>query len=92
MMTQRLSTGIPGLDEVLRGGLLPGQLFEVRGTAGTGKTTLGLQFLMEGARRGEATLFISLVEPERALRESARDPRLGPRRRRHPGHPPRPQR
>ena len=45
-MTQRLSTGIPGLDEVLRGGLLPGQLFEVRGTAGTGKTTLGLQFLM----------------------------------------------
>ncbi len=70
-MTQRLSTGIPSLDGVLRGGLLPGQLFQVRGAAGTGKTTLGLQFLREGARRGESTLFISLVEPERAIRESA---------------------
>src|SRR4028119_1693532 len=70
-MTQRLSTGIPSLDQVLRGGLLAGQLFEVRGAAGTGKTTLGLQFLKEGARRGEPTLFISLVEPERIIRESA---------------------
>ena len=70
-MEQRLSTGIPGLDGVLRGGLLSGQLFEVRGAAGTGKTTLGLQFLREGARLGESTLFISLVEPERILRESA---------------------
>ncbi len=70
-MTRRLSTGIPGLDDVLRGGLLPGQLFEVRGTAGTGKTTLGLQFLGEGARRGEPTLFITLVEPEWAIRQSA---------------------
>jgi circadian clock protein KaiC len=70
-LTERLSTGIRGLDDVLRGGLLPGQIYMVRGAAGTGKTTLGVQFLMAGARAGEATLFVSLVEPERGLRASA---------------------
>lgn len=70
-MSERLSTGIGGLDDVLRGGLLPGQIYMIRGAAGTGKTTLGMQFLMAGARVGEATLFVSLTEPERGLRASA---------------------
>src|SRR3954465_14696740 len=54
-MTQRLSTGIAGLDDVLRGGLIPGEAYVIRGASGTGKTTLGVQFLVAGARRGEPT-------------------------------------
>jgi circadian clock protein KaiC len=70
-MTTRLSTGIKGLDEVLHGGLLPGQIFMVRGVSGSGKTTLAMQFLMEGARRGEPGLFIGLTESEAELRNSS---------------------
>src|SRR3954453_7762037 len=70
-MTQRLSTGVAGLDDVLRGGLIPGEAYLVRGTSGTGKTTLGVQFLITGARRGAPTLYIALTEPERVLRSSA---------------------
>ncbi|QDV39592.1 ATPase domain-containing protein [Tautonia plasticadhaerens] len=70
MMT-RLSTGIPALDDVLRGGLLPGESYLVRGSSGTGKTTLGMQFLMAGARRGEPALYVSLTEPEAVIRRSA---------------------
>src|SRR4051812_6158067 len=70
-MNRRLSTGVEGLDEVLRGGLLPGQIYMIRGAAGSGKTTLGLEFLRDGAGRGESTLFISMVEPERGMRASA---------------------
>ena len=70
-MMKRLSTGVRGLDDVLKGGFLPGRVYLVRGAAGTGKTTLGMQFLMAGARQGESGLFVSLNEPERALRETA---------------------
>src|SRR5438874_452155 len=70
-MLTRLSTGIKGLDEILNGGLLPGQNYMVRGTSGSGKTTLAMQFLMEGARRGEAGLFVGLTESEADLRHSA---------------------
>src|SRR3954454_9589728 len=70
-MGTRLSTGITGLDQVLHGGLLPGQNYMVRGLSGAGKTTLAMQFLMEGARRGEAGLFIGLTESEAELRQSA---------------------
>ena len=48
----RASTGIPGLDNILGGGLTPDRLYLVEGTPGTGKTTLALQFLMEGVRLG----------------------------------------
>jgi len=70
-LTKRLSTGIAGLDEVLLGGLLPGQVYMVRGQPGAGKTTLALQFLIEGARLGEPVLFVTLSESESELRANA---------------------
>lgn len=68
----RLSTGIQGLDEVLDGGLPQGQLYLIEGESGAGKTTLGLQFLLAGRHRGERTLWITLSETERQLRQTAR--------------------
>src|SRR5260370_14124545 len=69
--TKRLSTGIAGLDEVLHGGLLPHRSSLVRGTAGTGKTTLGLHFLSAGAANGEKSLLITLGTPEARIRLDA---------------------
>ena len=53
-------TGVPGLDDVLAGGLTAGCLYLVEGQPGSDKTTLALQFLMEGAARGESVLYITL--------------------------------
>jgi circadian clock protein KaiC len=57
-----LSTGVAGLDDVLRGGLTRDRLFLLEGSPGAGKTTLALQFLIEGANRGEPVLYITLSE------------------------------
>lgn len=57
-----LSTGIPGLDTILGGGLTPHRIYLVEGEPGTGKTTTGLQFLNEGLRRGERVVYITLAE------------------------------
>ncbi|MYN25445.1 ATPase domain-containing protein [Duganella levis] len=62
LSTDFLPTGVPGLDDVLTGGLTKDRLYLVEGEPGTGKTTLALQFLNEGVRRGEATLYITLAE------------------------------
>jgi circadian clock protein KaiC len=62
-----LSTGIPGLDTILRGGLAPNRVYLIEGEPGTGKTTTGLQFLGEGARRGESVLYITLAETAEEL-------------------------
>src|SRR5579875_632557 len=64
-------TGIQGLDDVLAGGLQRDRLYLVEGHPGTGKTTLALQFLIEGARRGEKVLYVSLAETEAELRAGA---------------------
>ena len=64
---ERVSTGVSGLDDVLGGGLPQGHMYLVEGESGAGKTTLGLQFLIEGRRLGERTLWISLSEAEREL-------------------------
>ena len=65
-------TGIAGLDDILRGGLTPARLYLVEGNPGSGKTTLSLQFLLEGVRRGERTLYVTLSETKRELLAVAR--------------------
>ena len=64
-------TGIAGLDEVLAGGLSRAHVFLLEGEPGAGKTTIGLQFLLEGVSQGEKTLYITLSESEAELREGA---------------------
>src|SRR5688572_10546845 len=66
-----LSTGIAGLDTILGGGLTPHRIYLIEGEPGTGKTTTGLQFLMEGVRRGETVLYITLAETCEELNEVA---------------------
>jgi len=61
--------GIVGLDDILLGGLRRNRLFLVEGSPGAGKTTLALQFVLEGARVGEQGLYITLSETEEELRE-----------------------
>ena len=65
------ATGIEGLDDILAGGLTPHRLYLVEGVPGSGKTTLALQFLIEGVRRGERVLYITLSETEAELRSVA---------------------
>jgi circadian clock protein KaiC len=65
-------TGVPGLDHILGGGLARRRLFLVEGAPGSGKTTLALQFLLEGARSGESVLYVTLSETQEQLEASAR--------------------
>lgn len=67
----RVFTGIADLDNVLGGGLTANRSYLLEGTPGSGKTTIALQFLMEGARIGEAGLYITLSETSAELREVA---------------------
>lgn len=64
----RISTGLPGLDDILKGGLDPNRLYLIEGAPGSGKTTLALQFLLEGVKQGEKVLYITLSESEDELR------------------------
>ncbi|MXS19256.1 ATPase domain-containing protein [Pseudomonas oryzihabitans] len=66
-----IATGNAGLDQVLRGGLPKDRLYLLEGTPGSGKTTLGLQFLFEGVRRGESVLYITLSETSEELQSVA---------------------
>jgi circadian clock protein KaiC len=67
----RLGTGIPALDDILHGGFPANRIYLIQGTPGTGKTTLALQFLMEGARQGEPGLYIALSETREELDQIA---------------------
>ena len=69
--TPPVPIGIDGLDTILNGGLTANRLYLVEGLPGAGKTTMALQFLREGVRRGEAVLYVTLSETEAELREVA---------------------
>lgn len=68
----RNSTGSPGLDEILSGGLDARCVYLYEGSPGTGKSTLAMQFLLEGARKGQSGLYITLSETETEVRILAR--------------------
>ena len=69
--TSRVTTGIQGLDQILRGGFPQGRLYLLEGPPGSGKTTLSLQFLLQGLKKGERCLYITLSETAEELREVA---------------------
>ena len=60
---ERISTGVPGLDQMLNGGLIANRAYLVKGGPGLGKTTISIQFLMDGVKNGEDVLYITLEEP-----------------------------
>lgn len=70
--SSRISTGITDLDHILGGGLTQARSYLLEGTPGSGKTTIALQFLLEGARVGDRGLYITLSETAAELREVAR--------------------
>lgn len=69
--TDKAPTGLGGLDYLLRGGLPAHRIHLVEGHPGSGKTTVGLQFLLEGMKRGESCMYITLSETENELRANA---------------------
>lgn len=71
-VADRVSSGIAGLDEILKGGLTPDRIYLLEGNPGTGKTTLALGFMLQGAKLGEKCLYITLSETAEELRAIAR--------------------
>jgi circadian clock protein KaiC len=69
--TKKQSTGINGLDHLLGGGLPANRLFVVEGSPGSGKTTLAMQFLLEGLRQGQTCLYVTLSETFEELNDVA---------------------
>lgn len=67
-----VASGVPGLDEILVGGFSRANVHLIEGAPGTGKTTLGLQFLLDGRERGETGLYVTLSETRRELVRTAR--------------------
>jgi circadian clock protein KaiC len=67
----RSTIGVPGLDEILHGGLITARLYLIDGNPGAGKTTLALHFLMEGVRVGESCLYVTLSETAEELKAGA---------------------
>jgi circadian clock protein KaiC len=62
-----LATGVPGLDVILRGGFLKGGFYLLQGGPGSGKTTVGLQYLLKRVQEGERALYIALTESRRDI-------------------------
>ena len=74
---KRMAFGVPELDKMLRGGLPDGSITMLLGPSGTGKTILGMQFLVEGARRGEPGVYFGFYEHPQALRLKSQRLNLG---------------
>jgi circadian clock protein KaiC len=70
-MSGLVGTGVYGLDDILAGGLTQGCLFLLEGKPGSGKTTIALQFLLEGEKRGQRALYIALSETKQELLNTA---------------------
>ncbi len=68
----KIPTGVPGLDKMLHGGLIPKRPYIISGTPGSGKTTMLTQFLLEGLAGGERVLFVTLDEPPNELVDNMR--------------------
>lgn len=67
---ERIETGIPGFDDMIEGGLKKGSAVLVGGGCGTGKSTMCMQFLYHGAKKGEAGVYISFEEKPEEIREN----------------------
>jgi circadian clock protein KaiC len=67
---RKIRTGIPGLDKMLRGGLIEGRPYLVTGGPGAGKSIFVMQFLMQSVRKGEEALYITLEEPYNEIRQN----------------------
>ena len=70
---ERCETGIPELDQILRGGIPRGNVVLLAGGSGMGKTTLAMEFLAHGAEKGEHGLFLSVTEPVTVLERNAKE-------------------
>jgi circadian clock protein KaiC len=71
-VAERVASGVAGLDEILQGGLTPDRIYLLEGNPGTGKTTLALSFMLQGAKLGQKCLYITLSETAEELRAIAR--------------------
>jgi KaiC/GvpD/RAD55 family RecA-like ATPase len=67
---RRVKTGITGLDKMLHGGLIAGRPYVIAGPPGSGKTILGMHFLLQGIKDGISGLYISLSEPASEIRDN----------------------
>jgi len=72
MKKELLESGISGLDEILDGGLIPSRFYLLRGGPGTGKTTLGIHFLVEGLKNNEELLFVSMTEDVDKIKQNGK--------------------
>ncbi|MFA5572971.1 MAG: ATPase domain-containing protein [Candidatus Bathyarchaeia archaeon] len=71
MSTVRVSSGISGIDAMLKGGFFANRVILLRGGPGTGKTIFSIQYLAEGAKKGQKGLFVTLEEPLESIRKTA---------------------
>lgn len=73
MKKELLKSGIVGFDEILGGGLIPSRFYLVRGGPGTGKTTLGIHFLVEGLKNDDKLLFVSMTEDIEKIKQNGKE-------------------
>lgn len=71
MSANRVSSGVSGIDEMLKGGFLSNKIILLRGGPGTGKTIFSLQYIAEGAKKGQKGIYVTLEEPLESIRKTA---------------------